>query len=194
MLKALGDGTIGDFLGKNPSAAAFVQDPKPPPESFATEKYFGVNAIKLVSSDGKGTFVRYRIMPDAGEAHLSEEEAKGRDPAYLHNEIQTRIIDGSVSFKLLGQVAEDGDPTNDNTKHWPEDRKVVKLGTIKIDKVMDDNDEKQRTTIFDPVPRVDGLEPSDDPLLDMRASVYLQSGRIRREAKGSGDSQTAIAH
>ncbi len=190
MLKALGAGTIGDFLGQNPSAMAFVQDPKPAPASFGTEKYFGVNAFKLVSSEGKGTFVRYRIMPDAGESHLSEEEARAKDPAYLHNEIQTRIIDGPVSFKLMAQVAEEGDPTDDNTKHWPEDRKVVELGSIKIDKIMDDNDEKQRTTIFDPVPRIPGLEPSDDPLLEMRASVYLQSGRIRRDAKG-GDKHAA---
>lgn len=185
MLKALGAGTIGEFLEKNPSAMAFVQDPKPAPTSFATEKFFGVNAFKLVSSDGKGTFVRYRIMPDAGESHLSEEEAKAKDPTYLHNEIQTRIIDGPFSFKLLAQVAEEGDPTDDNTKHWPEDRKMVELGTIKVEGVMDDNDEKQRTTIFDPVPRISGVEPSDDPLLDMRASVYLQSGRIRRDAKPS---------
>jgi len=183
LLGALGDGSIGDFLGKNPSAAAFVQDPKPAPSSFATEKYFGVNAFKLVSSDGKATFVRYRIRPDAGESHLSEDEAKSKDPAYLHNEIQTRIIDGPVSFKLLAQVAEDGDKTDDATVHWPEDRKIVELGTIKIDKVETDNDEKQKTIMFDPIPRLEGVEPSDDPLLDMRASVYLQSGRIRRNAK-----------
>ena len=183
MLGALGDGSIGDFLGKNPSALAFVQDPKPSPTSFATEKFFGVNAFKLISSDGKGTFVRYRITPDAGESHLSEDEAKAKDPAYLHNDIQTRIIDGPISFKLMAQVAEEGDPTDDNTKHWPEDRKIVELGTFKIEKMMDDNDNKQRTIIFDPIPRLEGVEPSDDPLLDMRASVYLQSGRVRREAK-----------
>jgi catalase len=183
MLQALGSGTIGEFLGSNHSALAFVQDPKPAPASFATEKYFGVNAIKFVSADGKATFVRYRITPDVGESHLSEDEAKARDPAYLHNEIQTRIIDGPVFFTLAAQVAEEGDPTNDATKHWPQERKIVELGAIKIDKVLEDNDEKQRTTIFDPVPRVEGVEPSDDPLLDMRASVYLQSGRIRRAAK-----------
>ena len=183
LLKALGDGSVGDFLQKEPTALAFVQDPKPAPESFATEKYFGVNAFKLVSADGKSTFVRYRLKPDAGESHLSEEEAKGRDPAYLHNDIQTRVIDGPVSFKWTAQVAEEGDPTDDATKHWPEDRKIVELGTFKIDKVMDDNDEKQRNIIFDPVPRVEGIEPSDDPLLEMRASVYIQSGKVRRSAK-----------
>jgi len=170
------------FLENNPSAAAFVQDPKPTPASFATEKFFGVNAFKFINSEGKGTYVRYRITPDAGESHLSEEEAETKDAAFLHNDIQTRIIDGPVSFTLSAQIAEDGDVTDNATVHWPETRKIVKLGTIKLDHVVEDNDEKQRTIIYDPIPRVDGVEPSDDPLLDMRASVYLISGRDRRAA------------
>ena len=181
LLGAIGSGTVGDFLASHPSAAAFVQDPKPTPSSFATEKYFGVNAIKLIKDD-KITFVRYRITPDAGESHLSEEEAKSKDPAFLHNEIQTRVIDGPISFKFLGQIAEEGDITDDATIHWPKDRKIVELGTLKLEKVVDDNDEEQRKIIFDPVPRVEGLGPSDDPLLDMRASTYLISGRERRAA------------
>jgi len=35
--------------------------------------------------------------------------------------------------------------------------------------------------IFDPIPRVDGIDASDDPLLELRA-VYLLSGRRRRAA------------
>jgi catalase len=173
---------IEAYLAKTPSAAAFVGAPKPFPASYATEKYFGVNAFKLVDSSGKGTYVRYRITPDAGESHISDDEAKAKDAAYLHNEIQTRIIDGGVTFTLSVQVAEEGDTTDDATVHWDESRKIVKLGTIKVDGVVEDNDEKQRTIIFDPVPRVDGVEGSDDPLIDMRASIYLTSGRVRREA------------
>ncbi|ETN44693.1 uncharacterized protein HMPREF1541_10363 [Cyphellophora europaea CBS 101466] len=180
MLGAIGSGTIQDFLTTHPSAAAFVQDPKPSPVSFGTEKYFGVNAFKLINKDGKETFVRYRITPDAGEAHLSDAEAKGKDAAYLHNEIQTRIADGPVSFKLLAQIAQAGDVTDDATIHWPNDREIVELGTIKIESVVQDNDEEQRKLIFDPIPRVEGVAASDDPLLDMRASIYLQSGKDRR--------------
>ncbi|KIW68247.1 hypothetical protein PV04_04204 [Phialophora macrospora] len=173
---------IEAFLGSHPAALAFVQAPKPTPSSFATEKYFGVNAFKLISADGKETYVRWRITPDAGESHLSDEEAKAKDPAFLHNEIQTRIIDGGASFTLWAQVANEGDQTNDPTVRWPEDRKIVKLGTIKLDAVADDNDEKQRNIIYDPVPRVDGVEASDDPVIDVRASLYLISGRERRAA------------
>ena len=152
------------------------------PASYATEKYFGVNAFKLISADGKETFIRYRITPDTSEAHLSDEEAKAKDPAFLHNEIQTRIIDGGVSFSLSVQVANKGDQTNDATVRWDEDRKIVKLGTIKLDAVADDNDEKQRNIIYDPVPRIEGVDVSDDQLIDVRAALYLISGKERRSA------------
>ena len=41
---------------------------------------------------------------------------------------------------------------------------------------------EQKKIIFDPIPRLDGIEPSDDPLLELRAAVYLISGRRRRTA------------
>ncbi|KAK4941514.1 hypothetical protein LTR10_018532 [Elasticomyces elasticus] len=170
------------YLSQNPAAKEFVAAPKPTPASFATENYFGVNAFKLVDYDGKGTFIRWRITPDAGTSHLSDEEAKTKDPAFLHNEIQTRIIDGKPSMSLYAQIANDGDTTNEATVRWPEDRKLVKMGTIYLESVADDNDERQRNIIFDPVPRVDGVEPSEDPIIDMRASIYLISGKQRREA------------
>ena len=35
---------------------------------------------------------------------------------------------------------------------------------------------------FDPIPRVDGIEASADPLFELRANIYLMSGRRRRAA------------
>ena len=59
----------------------------------------------------------------------------------------------------------------------------MKLGTVKVESVADSNESEQKKIIFDPVPRsVPGVEASDDPLLDMRASIYLISGRGRRKA------------
>src|SRR6266496_1067295 len=37
---------IEKFLGSHPAAKAFVEAPKPPPVSFATLPYFGINAFK----------------------------------------------------------------------------------------------------------------------------------------------------
>jgi catalase len=184
MLGALGSGTIGQFLEENPSAKAFVEDPKPAPESFATEKYYSVTAFKLIDKSGKETFIRYTITPDAGFSVLSDEDLGSKSKDYLFEELESRLKNGSASFKLLAQVAEEGDVTDDNTKHWPEERKLVELGTIKLEEMEEEAQSKkeQQRIIFDPIPRVEGVDVTADPLLDMRASVYLISGRERRAA------------
>jgi len=42
---------------------------------------------------------------------------------------------------------------------------------------------QQKRIIYDPMPRyIDGIDASDDPLIEVRTSVYLKSGIIRREA------------
>jgi catalase len=51
-----------------------------------------------------------------------------------------------------------------------------------LTEIVANNSHEQKLIIFDPIPRVDGIEPSDDPLLDIRANVYLLSGRRRRSA------------
>jgi catalase len=48
---------------------------------------------------------------------------------------------------------------------------------------MENNDKEQKYIIMDPIPRVQGIEPSDDPLLELRAALYLISGRQRRAAE-----------
>jgi catalase len=179
---ALKDNTIGDYLASHPKAQAFVQMPKPTLASFGKEKYFGVNAFKLVSTEGKETFIRYRIIPVAGEEYLDEAALKEKTPNFLFDEVPEKLKQGAIEFQLAAQVAEEGDVTNDNTVKWPAERKVVQLGTIKLETVADDQAAQQKYIIFDPIPRVDGIEASDDPLLQVRAGIYLISGKERRAA------------
>jgi len=173
---------VEKFLGTHPGTLAFVTAPKPSPVSYATEGYFGLNAFKLISADGKETYVRYEFVPEAGLSHLSDEEAKSKDPGYLQEDLKERISKGPVGIKFIAQIAEEGDPVDDISVHWPESRKKVELGSIKLDSFVDHNAETQKTTIFDPIPRVDGIEPSNDPILEFRAALYLISGRERRAA------------
>jgi catalase len=89
------------------------------------------------------------------------------------------------------QVAHDGDVVDDATIHWPADRPLVPLGTIVLTAKAPD-DEFHRRIIFDPIPRVDGIEPSDDPLLELRAAIYLISGLRRRQAPESQAQATQV--
>lgn len=173
---------VQEFVGSHPKALAFVQSITPLPASFAKERYFGLTAMKFTNKDGVSKFGRYTIVPEAGEEHLTAESAASKGPDYLFDEIAERLSQGAVKFKITVQVAEDGDIVNDATVHWPEERTVVELGTIALTDRVDDNAQEQKKIIFDPIPRLDGIEPSDDPLLELRAAVYLISGRKRRSA------------
>lgn len=183
---AVKEGKIVEFLGKPESdaARAFVAAPKPTPDGLERGEYFAVNAFVLVSPDGKRTAVRYRFVPEEGTRSLSDEEAGAKGPDFLYHGLRERVKGGKpVVFGLVAQVGEEGDVTVDNTVKWPAERKLVELGKVTLDKVVEDDPAGQaKRLIFDPIPRVDGVEPSDDPLLEVRAHVYLLSGRERRAA------------
>jgi catalase len=172
---------VEKFLGAHPAALAFVQAPKPSPVSFAREAYFGVTAFRFINRDGIENYGRYRITPVAGVQHLDDAAAKGKDPDYLFGELRERVARQGVEFNIHVQVAGAGDVVDDATQHWPESRKLVPFGRVALNEVVSDNEAQQRQIIFDPIPRVDGIEPSADPLLELRAAVYLLSGRQRRE-------------
>jgi catalase len=176
---------IEEFLGRHPAALAFVQTPKPSPSSFAKEAYFGVTAMHFTNQDGLSRYGRYRIIPDAGIKHLDDATLKSKDANFLFDELKPRIASGPVSFQIRVQVAHENDTVDDATVHWPEDRPQIHLGKVTLTALVPDDMHQQKTIIFDPIPRVDGIEPSADPLLELRAAIYLISGRRRRQAPES---------
>ncbi|HVW85576.1 MAG TPA: catalase family peroxidase [Bryobacteraceae bacterium] len=176
---------IQKFLGSHPAALAFVQSPKPFPSSFATESYFGVTAMRFTNKDGASRFGRYRIVPEAGRQYLEDASVPSKGPNYLFDELAERIGRGTIRFQLFAQLANPEDTVDDATIHWPEDRTLMQLGVLELSGLVPDSAEEQRHIIFDPIPRVDGIDASADPLLELRAAVYLLSGRRRRAAGGS---------
>lgn len=173
---------VEKFLASHPAALAFVQAPKQSPISFAKGAYFGVNALRFMNEEGKSTYFRYRVVPEGNVENLDGDALRGKGPNYLYDEIQERVAKGPVTLILLAQLAEKADVVDDATVHWPESRSLVELGKIELKGVEPDNAKEQKQIIFDPIPRVEGIAPSGDPLLEVRASVYLLSGRERRAA------------
>jgi len=173
---------IEKFLGSHPAALAFVQAPKPPPSSFARETYFGLTAFHFTNQNGDTRFGRYRIVPVAGNEHLDAAAAPAKSANYLFDELKERLARGPIEFRLVVQLAEAGDIVDDATIHWPADRPLLELGTIALTHPVADDAAEQKQIIFDPIPRVDGIAASADPLLELRAAIYLMSGRRRRAA------------
>ena len=174
---------IERFLGSHPAALRFVQTPKPFPSSLARETYFGVTAFRFINAQGESKYGRYRIVPEAGNDYLTDDAVARLRPDYHYEELEHRVKQDPIRFKILVQVAAPVDTTDDATIHWPEDRELVELGTLELTSVFADTLVQQKQIIFDPIPRVDGIEPSADPLLELRAAIYLLSGRERRAAK-----------
>jgi len=170
------------FLASHPAALAFVQAPKPAPSSFARETYFGVTAFHFTNKDGDTRFGRYRIVPAAGNDHLDPAALAAKSPNYLFDEIKDRVAKAPIELYVHVQLANAGDVVDDATIHWPADREMLDLGTISLTRVTENNAAEQKQIIFDPIPRIDGIEPSADPLLELRAAIYLLSGRRRRAA------------
>ena len=173
---------IEQFLGSHPAALAFVQAPKPFPVSFAKESFFAVSAFKFTNAKGVSRYGRYRILPAAGNEYLDDAAAAAKTPDFLFEELKQRIAKGPVKFRLIVQLAHDGDTVDDATVRWPEDRPQLTFGEITLMQIAPDNASEQQRIIFDPIPRVNGIEASADPLFEPRANVYLLSGRRRRAA------------
>jgi catalase len=174
---------IEQFLGSHPAALSFVQAPKPIPASFARESFFAVSAFKFTNAEGVSRYGRYRILPAAGNEYLDEAGAAKQTPNFLMDEIKKRVVTGPVKFRIVVQLAQDGDAVDDATVRWPEDRPQLTLGEISLTAITPNNAGEQQQIIFDPIPRVDGIEASADPLFEPRANIYLMSGRRRRAAE-----------
>jgi catalase len=142
-----------------------------------------VTAFAFTNTHGQTRVGRYRIVPVAGNDFLADEAVARLSPDYHFEEIMDRLKKTAVQFRLLVQLAEAGDTVDDATKHWPESREIFNMGTLEVTEPMPDNLARQKHIIFDPIPRVDGIEPSADPLLELRAAIYLLSGRRRRAAQ-----------
>jgi len=173
---------VEKFLGTHPAALAFVQAPKPFPSSLARDTYFAVTAFAFTNAAGDKRFGRYRIVPEQGNDYLTDAQVAGLAANYHYDEMAQRAAQAPVRFRILVQLAGQGDVVDDATVHWPESREQVEFGTLELDKAMPDSPAQQKHIIFDPIPRVDGIEPSADPLLELRAAIYLLSGRRRRAA------------
>jgi catalase len=170
------------FLARHPAALAFLETPKPIPTSFARESFFGVNALRFTNSAGESRYGRFRMNPVEGNEYLDEERAATLDADFLFDELSDRLKREPVKFRIAVQLAESGDPVNDPTVHWPEDRLQQEFGEVILTEQAPSDDPEKRRIIFDPVPRVDGIDPSDDPLIEVRSAIYLMSGRRRRAA------------
>jgi catalase len=173
------------FLEKHPSTAAFIERlmQKPVPASYGQSSYHAEHAFKFTAADGTSRFGRYHWMPEAGEAFLSPDDASKRSANFLREELESRLRNGPVVFRLLLQLAGQSDPTDDVTVLWPADRPQVELGRLEVARISPTGIADERRMVFDPTNVVDGIDLSADPILLARSAAYSISYDRRTEGE-----------
>jgi catalase len=171
---------IEAYLATHPAALRFVQAPKPVPASFFKESFYSVSAHRFLAGDGSAKYGRYRIRPTGSSVYLDPSAAANQPPDFLFDDVRKTLAQGALTMRIAVQIAAESDVVDDATAHWPDDRQEIDFGTLELSSVLPNQESDQQKIIFDPIPRVAGIEPSADPLLDPRAAIYLASGRRRR--------------
>jgi catalase len=162
---------IEQYLATHPIAKNFLTTQKPPPVSYATTAFYGVNSFKFTNAKGQSTFVRYRFVPHAGEHYLTPAELKTKGPNYLQEEIGKRAAMEPIVFDWYAQVSQPEDKIEDPSIAWPENRKLIRLGTITINKLVTDQASVDKQLLFLPGSTHSGIDPAD-PMLIMRNQAY----------------------
>lgn len=166
---------VAAFFASHPETAAFRAWAKTakPSASFATESYWSLNAFVFVDANGKRQPVRWRMVADAADA--GDGAGKAGDANYLATDLTQRLAHGPLRWHLQVTLANPGDPTNDATKTWPDDRRTIDAGTLVLDATTPQESGACRDINYDPLVLPAGIMASDDPLLPARSAAYADS-------------------
>lgn len=149
------------------------------PASFATGLYHTIHAFYLVNETGKRVPVKFQWQPEAGVASLSPAEAASVKKGDFEKEIEERVAKGGTAFRLIAIIGGAGDPVNDPTKDWPDDREKVEIGRLQLTRKTDDAED----LLFDPTVLPEGIECTEDPILQFRNPAYAISHKRRSNEK-----------
>jgi len=153
-----------DFLAKNN-----------PPASYASSAYWGIHTFKFINRANKVALVRWRFVPQDGEKRLSDDELKSLPANFLEQTLIERVRKDPVRWDMIVTIGEPGDPEDNPTLLWPENRKQIKAGTLTISSAMPQKGAECEAVNFDPLVMGDGIEPTNDPILLFRSPAYSLS-------------------
>ncbi|HVO88372.1 MAG TPA: catalase family peroxidase [Casimicrobiaceae bacterium] len=137
---------------------------------FADATYNSLDAFRLVDRNGHSTPVRWSMVPV--DAFQPEPANPPDDKNYLFDALMARVQRGPVQWHLVLTLGQPGDPTDDATVQWPNDRRHVDVGILTVTQIDTEAAGNCRDVNFDPLVLPDGIAPSDDPLLSARSATY----------------------
>jgi len=166
------------YAASHPNAARvlLLLQNQPALVSFAQMSYRPLHAYRFVNADRVARWARYHWEPEAGVAGQPLEELAKQPRDYLYDELEERLRKGPVAFRLELQLAGDGDPVDDPSAMWPEDRERVVVGRLELFRRTNEEEIGDPVMLHDPTAVTDGIEVSpDDQIIAVRRGAYLVS-------------------
>ncbi|KAF1072478.1 MAG: Catalase-related peroxidase [Pseudomonas citronellolis] len=180
---------LAAFFQAHPETAAFRQWAKgyTPSSSFANSAYYGLNAFQLVDARGQLHPVRWSVQPEAAFQPLGDGQRNATD--FLAAELDQRLAQGPLRWRLLLTLGAPGDPTDDATRVWPPERRSIDAGELLIERAQAEQGGPCQDINYDPLILPDGIRASDDPLLSARSAAYSESFNRRTREQAAQPAQ-----
>jgi catalase len=184
---------IFDFISNTPEAmhmVTFLFSPWGIPANYRQMQGSGVNTYKWVNADGQAVLVKYHWEPKQGIRNLTQAEAEqiqGKNFNHATQDLYEAIERGDFpEWELLVQIMSDDehpeldfDPLDD-TKIWPQDQfPWLPVGRMVLNKNPENYFAEVEQAAFGTGVLVDGLDFSDDKMLQGRTLSYSDTQRYR---------------
>jgi catalase len=165
------------FLAKYPESAKAMQfiHGHPMSSDFANSTFNSLNAFRFINAASAVASVRWSMVPVQPFRPIDSAHPEEAGSNYLFDALIGSIHQHPLQWRLIITIAQPGDPTDDATIPWPQDRRQVDAGTLTINQVESEDTSPARDINFDPLVLPNGIAASDDPLLSARSAVYMRS-------------------
>ncbi|HZZ71886.1 MAG TPA: catalase [Pirellulales bacterium] len=182
-----------DFVSLTPEATHMVTwlfSPWGIPANYRQMEGSGVNTYKWINAEGVGVLVKYHWVPKQEVRGLTQEEANAIQATNFNHatqDLHDAIERGDFpEWALKVQIMEDGehpeldfDPLDD-TKIWPEDKFPLRaVGKMVLNRNPVNYFAEVEQAAFGTGVLVDGLDFSDDKMLQGRSLSYSDTQRYR---------------
>ncbi|MEK6312840.1 MAG: catalase family peroxidase [Burkholderia gladioli] len=172
------------FLATHPdhAAQAHFLGTVNPPWSYANCAFYGIHTFRFVDRAGKVTMVRWRFVPRDGERSLTDAQMQDAPRDFLEPRLMERLQHGPALWDMIVSIGEPGDPVINPTLLWPKERREIHAGTLTLSSAMQQEQAPSYGINFDPLVMADGIEATDDPILQFRSPSYglSYSRRLRK--------------
>jgi catalase len=178
-----------DFISLMPESMhmiMWIMSDRAIPRSFRFMEGFGVHTFRLVSKEGKSTFVKFHWKPRLGLQSVLWDEAvkiNGADPDFHRRDLWNAIQSGNypeweLGLQLFDEAFADSFEFDvlDATKIIPEEKVPIRyVGRLVLDRCVDNFFAETEQVAFCTANIVPGIDFSNDPLLQGRNFSYLDT-------------------